>query len=112
MTPSVESRRAFLRKAAAGAVVLPASLRAAAENAERMRITRVEAVTFRKDPPAAPAAPKAKAAIAAASRLVRGIQLRNVLMAGSLSWTVGRMDARRQAGIRGVNAVSGYRRGA
>jgi len=49
MTPSVESRRAFLRKAAAGAVVLPASLRAAAENAERMRITRVEAVTFRKD---------------------------------------------------------------
>ena len=43
------SRRSFLKCAAAGAGILPAGLRAAVDNTEPMKITRIDAVTFRKD---------------------------------------------------------------
>lgn len=42
------SRRTFLKCAALGAGVPPASLRAAVDNTEPMKITRIDAVTFRK----------------------------------------------------------------
>lgn len=47
MKPASESRRAFLFQA--GAALLPASLRAAIDNTEPMKVTRIDAVTFRKD---------------------------------------------------------------
>ncbi len=47
MKPASESRRAFLRQA--GAALLPASLRAAIDNTGPMKVTRIDAVTFRKD---------------------------------------------------------------
>lgn len=47
MTQPHVTRRGFLGGLAAAA--LPASLRAAVDNTEPMRITRVEAITFRKD---------------------------------------------------------------
>ena len=47
------SRRGFLRNATAAmagaGAVLPSSLRAAAEQTDRMKIQRIEAVTFRND---------------------------------------------------------------
>ena len=43
------SRRAFLKQAALGAAVLPSAMRAAIDNTQPMKITRIEAVTFRKD---------------------------------------------------------------
>ncbi|HUJ21248.1 MAG TPA: hypothetical protein VLX58_06980, partial [Bryobacteraceae bacterium] len=49
------SRRGFLRRASAGSLAalaaarLPAPLQAAIDNTEPMKITRIEAVTFRKD---------------------------------------------------------------
>src|SRR6266702_7396653 len=43
------SRRTFLKCAAIGAGLLPAGLRAAVDNTEPMKITRIDAVTFRKD---------------------------------------------------------------
>ena len=43
------TRRAFLKQAAGAAIALPAALRAAIDNTEPMKITRIDAVTFRKD---------------------------------------------------------------
>ena len=45
---SQSSRRTFLKCAAFGGAVLPASLQAAVDNTEPMKITRIDAVTFRK----------------------------------------------------------------
>src|ERR1035437_624658 len=42
------SRRTFLKYAALGAGILPSSLRAAVDNTEPMKITQIDAVTFRK----------------------------------------------------------------
>ena len=43
------TRRTFLQMAALGAGSLPAAMLAAIEKTESMKITRIEAVTFRKD---------------------------------------------------------------
>jgi len=43
------TRREFLGRAALGAGLLPAAMRAAIDNTQPMKITRIDAVTFRKD---------------------------------------------------------------
>ena len=43
------TRRAFLRQAALGAAALPPAMQAAIDSTQPMKITRIEAVTFRKD---------------------------------------------------------------
>jgi galactonate dehydratase len=52
MNPGQMTRRKFLQRAGAGALgiaALPATIRAAIDNTEPMKITRIDAVTFRKD---------------------------------------------------------------